>query len=127
MIVNDNEAATLTGISIDDETDWKKAVSKLIEAGVENVVVTAGARGVMAGQAGGIMKHYPAISWITVEDVTGAGDAFVSGVLHGYLSGMEIGEAIRCGLMNAGKTLESSLTVRPELSREQLKIEMEEF
>ena len=127
FICNEDEAETLTGISIDDEKDWERAVSKLIEAGVKNVVVTAGARGVMACQAGGIVRHFPAISGVTVEDVTGAGDAFVSGVLHGHLSGMEMGDAIRCGLINASKTLESQHTVRPELSKEQLKIEMEEL
>ena len=38
-------------------------MAKLIEAGVENVVVTAGARGVMAGEAGGIVKSFPGNQW----------------------------------------------------------------
>ena len=92
-------------ISIDNEEDWEKAVHRLFEAGAENVVVTAGAKGVMAGKRGGAVERYLAIDNVSVEDVTGAGDAFVSGVLHGHLEGMETADAIRRGLVNAAKTL----------------------
>lgn len=127
FICNRDEAETYTGHPIDNEEDWEKAVHRLFEAGAENVVVTAGSKGVMAGNRGGEVKRYLAIENVSVEDVTGAGDAFVSGVLHGHLEGMETAEAIRRGLVNAAKTLESSYTVRPELSKSQLELEMEEL
>ncbi len=127
FICNQDEAETYTGQAILNEEDWEKAVHKLFEAGAENVVITAGSKGVMAGKHGEEVKRYSAINGVSVEDVTGAGDAFVSGVLHGHLEGMNTGDAIRCGLVNAAKTLESSYTVRPELSKAQLKIELEEF
>ena len=38
--------------------DWESAVHKLLEAGAENVVVTAGSKGVMAGKRGGEVKRY---------------------------------------------------------------------
>ena len=127
FICNRDEAETYTGLSIVDEDAWKNAVQRLFEAGAENVVITAGAKGVMAGKRGEEVQHYPAIVGVSVEDVTGAGDAFVSGVLHGHLEGMDTGEAIHRGLVNAAKTLESSFTVRPELSKSQLEIELEEL
>lgn len=127
FICNQDEAETYTGQSIQSDEDWQLAVQKLFEAGAENVVVTAGAKGVMAGKRGGEVKRYGALSGVVVEDVTGAGDAFVSGILHGHLEGMTTDEAIRCGLVNAAKTLESSYTVRPELSKAQLTIELEEY
>ncbi|MFJ7933367.1 PfkB family carbohydrate kinase [Sporosarcina sp. NPDC096371] len=127
FICNQDEAETYTGQSIQTEEDWNHAVHKLFEAGAENVVVTGGAKGVMAGKRGGEVTRYSALQGVSVEDVTGAGDAFVSGVLHGHLEGLDTGEAIRCGLVNAAKTLESSYTVRPELSKAQLTIELEEY
>ncbi len=127
FICNQDEAETYTGQSIQNDTDWESAVHKLFEAGAENVVVTAGSKGVMAGKRGEEVKRYTAMDGVSVEDVTGAGDAFVSGVLHGYLEGLETAEAIRCGLINAAKTLESSYTVRPELTKAQLTIELEEY
>ncbi|KZE37221.1 carbohydrate kinase [Bhargavaea cecembensis] len=126
LVCNRDETETYTGVPVEDESSWKEAVRFLLDKGVENAVVTSGARGVMAGNRDGI-RHYPAISDIHVEDVTGAGDAFVSGVLHGHLSGLDFDEKIRCGLVNAAKTLASGATVRPELSAEQLKTEMEEL
>lgn len=127
FICNKDEAEMYTGLSIHNEQDWENAVRKLLEVGAENVVVTAGAKGVMAGNSAGQVLQFPAISGVSVEDVTGAGDAFVSGVLHGHLAGMDTGKAIHCGLVNAAKTLESTYTVRPELSKTQLEIEMEEL
>jgi len=87
---------------VNDDDSWKEAVRLLLEKGVVNAIVTAGSKGVMAGNADGI-RHYPAISGVHVEDVTGAGDAFVSGVLHGHLTGMAFEDRIRCGLLNAAK------------------------
>lgn len=126
FICNQDEAEAYTGQSIQNEQDWGSAVHKLFEAGAENVVVTAGSKGVLAGKRGEEVKRYIAMDGVSVEDVTGAGDAFVSGVLHGHLEGMDMDNAIRCGLVNAAKTLESSYTVRPELSKAQLIIELEE-
>ncbi|WP_424237558.1 carbohydrate kinase [Bhargavaea ginsengi] len=126
FICNRDEAEAYSGISVNDDASWKEAVRLLLEKGVVNAIVTAGSKGVMAGNADGI-RHYPAISGVHVEDVTGAGDAFVSGVLHGHLTGMAFEDRIRCGLLNAARTLASDATVRPELSAQQLKSEMEEL
>ncbi len=41
----------------------------------------------MAASAGGEPIHFPAVKDVHVEDVTGAGDAFVSGLLHGHMIG----------------------------------------
>ncbi|WP_252503496.1 carbohydrate kinase [Sporosarcina sp. Marseille-Q4943] len=127
FICNQDEAETYTGLSINTEADWKKAVHELLSFGAENVVVTAGSRGIMAAPAGGEAIHFPAVENVHVEDVTGAGDAFVSGLLHGHLIGEPFEENVRMGLLNAAKTLECSYTVRPDLTRHLLKKELEEL
>ncbi len=126
FICNQDEAEAYTGIAIHTDEDWIQAVKVLLDLGAKNVAVTAGGRGVMAGSSESAIQHYAAIHKVQIEDVTGAGDAFVSGVLYGHLEGMDTEESIRCGLVNASKTLESSFTVRPELTSTQIEIEMEE-
>ena len=128
FICNEEEAETLTGITIQQDEDWEAAVSGLLDLGTEHAIVTRGKRGIMAGDRTSRMMHYhPAIQGIVVEDVTGAGDAFVSGVLHAAVSGHPLHDAIPYGLMNAAKTLASEYTVRPELTANGLKNELEEY
>ena len=127
FICNRDEAETYTGQTINNDDDWKEAVHKLLEYGAENIVVTAGPKGVMAASKGNEAKRFEAVEPVAIEDVTGAGDAFVSGVLHGYLQGANLEYSIQTGLHNAAKTLECSFTVRPELTKERLITEMEEY
>lgn len=126
FICNRDEAETYTGQTIDNDEDWKEAVHRLLEFGAENIVVTAGPRGVMAASKGKEAKRFEAVKTAYIEDVTGAGDAFVSGVLHGFLQGAELEESVKTGLLNAARTLECPYTVRPELTKERLTKEMEE-
>ncbi|RNF38462.1 PfkB family carbohydrate kinase [Planococcus salinus] len=126
LILNRDEAEQHLNFSIKSEADWQKAVERLLDSGVENVVVTNGKEGVMAGNAQGI-THYKAISISAVEDVTGAGDAFSSGLVHGILLGKEFLDIVHFGLVNAARTLQSQATVRPELTAIQLQKDREEL
>lgn len=127
FICNKDEAEAYTGISINCDKDWREAIHKLLEYGAENVVVTWGAKGVMAGSTSSAPVYYSAFESDRIEDVTGAGDAFVSGVIHGYLADASLEESVQMGLMNASKTLECSYTVRPDLTKQQLRIDLEEY
>ncbi len=128
FICNEDEAETLTGVAIRTSGDWETAVQKLLGRGIDHVIITRGKKGIMAGDlVTGSIRHHDAVAGVTVEDVTGAGDAFVSGVLHAAASGKALHDAIPYGLMNAAKTLESDATVRPELTAGQLQIELEDY
>ncbi|WP_082194130.1 carbohydrate kinase family protein [Bhargavaea cecembensis] len=127
FICNRDEAEAYTGITIRDDATWEQAVQLLLKKGAGSAAVTAGPDGVMAGSQGGGVHRCPAVPRVRVEDVTGAGDAFVSGVLHGHLEGRPFDEIIRLGLVNAARTLGSPHTVRPELTKDQLESETEEL
>jgi len=60
------------------------------------VVLTMGSQGVLLGTSAGDRVHIHASS-IPVKDVTGAGDAFWSGLLTGLLQGMPAIEAAKLG------------------------------
>ncbi|WP_432353518.1 carbohydrate kinase [Sporosarcina sp. A2] len=128
FICNEDEAETLTGVAIQNEDDWKTAVSVLLDSGTEHAIITRGKKGIMAGdRTTRSIHHHAAIPGVSVEDVTGAGDAFVSGVLHAAVMERPLHDAITYGLVNAAKTLASSYTVRPELTATTLENELEEY
>ena len=126
FICNTDEAETIVGRPIKTEHDYAHALEHLLDAGVQHAVITAGAKGVFAATTGSAPRHFSAKQIAKVEDVTGAGDAFVSGVIHSWLIKQSFETCIEAGLTNAKHTLASPYTVRPELSEELLKNEMEE-
>ena len=85
--------------------------------GVQDLIVTRGARGVMYTSATGVMRlDAPAVE---IVDVTGAGDAFAAAVcwsLHGAgEDGADLGLACRRGLQLSAMTIACEQTVCPAL------------
>lgn len=126
FICNTDEAETIVGHDIQTEEDYTNALQHLLDAGVTYAVITAGAKGVFAATHAIKPRHFAAKKISKIEDVTGAGDAFVSGVIHSWLTKQPFEVCIDAGLTNSKNTLASSYTVRPELTEELLKNEMEE-
>ncbi|WP_088008207.1 carbohydrate kinase [Indiicoccus explosivorum] len=125
FICNKDEAEAYTGETIETEEQWRRTAWEFIDLGARNVAITWGENGVMAGNIQNI-RHYSVKPAKVMRDVTGAGDAFTSALLHGYLNGFEFEDIVKAGLTNAAKTLHSPLTVRQELTASRLKEEMEE-
>lgn len=126
FICNTDEAETIVGHKIENATHYEKALQQLLQLGAEHVIITAGSKGVYAASATIAPRHVAAKVIDKIEDVTGAGDAFVSAVIHSWLTGQSFETCIDAGLTNAKNTLASPYTVRPELSVDLLKHEMEE-
>ncbi len=94
---NETELEALTGIHPVDDESCVKAGSRLLDSGVENVVITLGARGSFhVGRSGG--THYPSPA-IRAVDTTAAGDAFNGALAHFLAEGRRLSEAI--GLANS--------------------------
>lgn len=126
FICNTDEAETIVGHKIENATHYEKALQQLLQLGAEHVIITAGSKGVYAASTTITPRHFAAKVINKIEDVTGAGDAFVSAVIHSWLTGQSFETCIDAGLTNAKNTLASPYTVRPELSVDLLKNEMEE-
>ncbi|TAQ86764.1 hypothetical protein B7494_g4926 [Chlorociboria aeruginascens] len=80
LILNESEAAILTGKAIEeleqDTFDWRIVTDEFLRKGVENVIVTLGAKGAYFADAND--SHYvPAAKVNKVVDTTAAGDTFV--------------------------------------------------
>lgn len=71
---NESEAEQLTGIRVTNEATAQQAARWLHDAGVDNVVITLGARGAyLSSNTGGILIAAPRV---TAVDTTAAGDCF---------------------------------------------------
>ena len=98
--VNRMEAAEFWGGGFEEE---EVLVSKFVKAGTRLLMITDGNRGAGMWKGGRWMKMeaYPNKS---IDD-TGAGDAFVSGVVAGLLQGRTAEEVLKMGLANGGSVV----------------------
>jgi ribokinase len=71
---NESEAELLTGVTVSNEATAAKAAEKLLARGVQNVIITMGARGAFVA-AEGVRQLIPAFN-VKAVDATGAGDVF---------------------------------------------------
>ncbi|WP_223594577.1 carbohydrate kinase [Neobacillus bataviensis] len=126
LITNRDESESYFHMEINNEEDWKNAVGKWLSLGIANVVITNGKKGSMIGNKTEGIFQVPSIETKEIVDVTGAGDAFSSAVIYSWLEGKSLIEIAKAGSINASKTLQSSYTVRQDLSAEKLQKDMEE-
>jgi ribokinase len=94
--LNQEEASLLTGISFKKEKELFKKLDKMIE-GI--AIMTKGGEGVVVSD-GNYLWQAPSRD-VKVVDSTGAGDAFGSGFLVGFIKKNDISYAIRVGIFNA--------------------------
>ncbi len=92
----------------------EQAINALHARGVAKIVMTMGAAGVHIGDESGI-RHIASVPAQPV-DITGAGDALISGTLYCLLDRKELPDAVRTGTLLATLTTESEASVHPDLS-----------
>jgi ribokinase len=95
VVVNEIEAAALTGAEVPDEpdTEWpSRAAEALVRRGCPAVVVTVGARG--AWYADGKRRLYLPPHAVDAVDSTGAGDAFCGTLAAGLAAGRSMPDAL---------------------------------
>ncbi|MFB3879997.1 MAG: ribokinase [Armatimonadota bacterium] len=90
---NESEAASLTGVEVEDLGSARRAALVLREAGSKDVVVKLGAAGAYwLGEQGD--QHFPGFP-IQPVDTTAAGDAFTACLAIGIADGLAMPDAIR--------------------------------
>lgn len=116
--MNDLEAEVLFGSSIRDENDMADAAESMLRKGVKRVFITLGAGGVFC-MDGNSRLLLPCMK-TSIESATGAGDSFLSAVIHAYGNGYGLRKTALCGLAAAKITLESKSAVSENMSAENL-------
>lgn len=112
------EAELLAGLPVTTRDEAFVAARALRQRGAEIVVITMAHGGAVyaSSDANG---HVPAVE-TAVLDATGAGDALTAGVLFGILNDFPLDDAIALGTSMASLTMQSSDTVCPDLTLEQV-------
>ncbi|QOY95463.1 winged helix-turn-helix transcriptional regulator [Massilia sp. UMI-21] len=112
LILNEGELAARVGRTLDSEAAIGAACLELQRQGVQDLVVTRGAQGVMYTASSGLVRlDAPPVE---IVDVTGAGDAFAAAVcwsLHGAGEDADLGLACRRGLRLSATTIACAQTV----------------
>lgn len=84
---NETEAESMTGITVTNIDDAKKAAMSITARGVKNVIITLGAKGAYCCGENGEF-YSPAVEGVKALDTTAAGDSFIGGFVHAISSGM---------------------------------------
>lgn len=95
LVVNESEAAALSGHPVDHPDAAAQAIRRLRQSGCRRVLVTLGAQGVVSADDDGL-HHYPAPK-VAAVDTTAAGDTFVGGFAAALLRGEAVEAAVREG------------------------------
>lgn len=128
LFINRGELATFVNAELNTEEALQQAIDQILAYGVENIVLTAGAKGVLVASKTS-RKWYPVkqLPNSKIVDVTGAGDSFSAAFIDSWLQQKGHDECVLAGLTNAYYTIQSPSTVRSNLTKIQLKTEMENY
>lgn len=104
--LNRLEAAALTGLAVTTQAEAQAAALALQRQGVRQVVLSLGAQGVVWCDALGV-TGFRAAGVVPVVNTSGAGDALLAGLVHGYLQGWELPRTVAWAMTCAEITLQS--------------------
>ncbi|MBO5618494.1 MAG: carbohydrate kinase family protein [Paludibacteraceae bacterium] len=107
--LNQKEAVAVT-----DSASYAEAAQRLLDIGVQHVYITLGSDGVYCRNAAEEWL-YPALPG-EVVNTTGAGDAFLAGVVYAHTKGLAFPKTAQYGLMAARATLMSTKAVNPDIA-----------
>lgn len=113
--MNKLEAEALSGMEITDNDSLRKTGDFFLKKGTQCVYITLGADGVFYCNADTHGFYTPPP--IKVVNATGAGDAFMAGVVFASLNHYTIEETVRFSAAAAGLALSGESTVNPDMSR----------
>ncbi|WP_352418512.1 PfkB family carbohydrate kinase [Proteiniborus sp.] len=116
------EIEELTGIKIVEDSDLEKAAEILLNKGVERVFITLGKDGVFYKDK--IISMCVDAPNIKVVNATGAGDAFMAGLVYCFINDMRIQDTIHFSLVTAGMALSHENTINPNITAEKILNEM---
>lgn len=114
------EAADYVFLSAEALPDPERFGGGLIAQGKKLVVMTSGIKGAVALTASGQRFAVESVRAFGMKDTNGAGDAFVSGYLHGHTQGRSVEACLELASLTAALCVASRELVHPELSPEHL-------
>ena len=112
------ELSAMTGLEIRSDAEMELAADRLLASGTHRVVVSMGQRGCYWADRSGAKFHAALRPVSQMVDATGAGDAFMAGLLYAYLHRFPPERAARWALAAGIIAVTSAGTVSPGMSAE---------
>lgn len=113
------EAEILTGVSIMDRESLDEAMTVFLRSGVKKVFISLGDEGVYFGDAK--QRGFFKPKALEVVNATGAGDAFMAGIVYGDLQGASIEDCVKYASAMAELALVSEKTISDAVSEHKIK------
>ena len=101
-------------LAVTETATYAEAAQRLLDLGVAHVYITLGAEGVYCRNAAEVWL-FPSLPG-DIVNTTGAGDAFLAGVVFAYTKGYDFPKTAQYGLMAARATLMSTKAVNPDIA-----------
>lgn len=101
-------------LAVTETATYSEAAQKLLNLGVVHVYITLSGEGVYCRNATEECL-FPALPG-EIVNTTGAGDAFLAGVVYAHAKGIDFPQTAQYGLMAARATLMSPKAVNPEIA-----------
>ncbi|MBT2323370.1 ribokinase [Variovorax paradoxus] len=99
VVLNETEAAMLSGMAVRDASSAARAADALRRRGPAQVILTMGGDGVVIADAGAC-RHFPALA-VQAVDTTAAGDTFIGTLCAALARGDAIDAGIALGIQAA--------------------------
>ena len=101
-------------LAVTETATYAEAAQKLLDMGVAHVYITLGSEGAYCRNAAEEWL-FPALPG-EIVNTTGAGDAFLAGVVYAHAKGIAFPQTAQYGLMAARATLMSPKAVNPDIA-----------
>lgn len=122
------EAAFLADMTIRTMKDAQKAADILLEKGVKRVFITYGSKGVFRKSSyDNLQLGWTRAKAPNIRSVTGAGDAFMAGVIYGTIKCMREDQIPKFATTLSILTLEAEQTVNPQITYDRTYQKMREL
>ena len=119
------ELELLSGIRCSSHDDIKKAAEKILTAGCHSVAVSLGSEGCYYADRNGESFFMRLDPIENMANATGAGDAFMAGLVSAYADGLDPSGMVARGLACGRLAVQCRATINPQLSMENVKKELE--
>lgn len=122
---NKYEAEILSGIKINSKEDLQTCANYFLNQGVKNIFITLGQDGVFCANENKTF-HLPGVK-VNAVSATGAGDAFISGLVYSYLNDLSLEDTAKFSTASAILTLLHKNTINPAMSVDSVQKILEEM
>ena len=116
------EAEVLTGKKLATIHEIESAGQELLKRGIKQVIISRGEDGLFCcNQSESFFRPAPQVK---IKNCTGAGDAFMAGLVYSWLHGMSLQDSAAFAEAASKMTLEHENTINPTLSVENIQKEI---